>query len=447
MVICSFEEGLKYLPISTDLWLHYSIWKTEHGTPEEARNLFERATQACGKVYTSNLLWDKYLDFEKTQKNYEGMEKIFWQLLSFPTNKLYEYYTRFKNFIDSHYKDSLDTKEESRKKKLDEVILAYEKVVIENNKKKVFEQAIKRSNFSTKPLDQEQIQNWRKYLEHEEKENNFEKIKLLYERCIVPACYYPEFWIRYAKYLERSVGVDASRELYNRANKKFLFRKPELFVSQGYFEETHNNIEEARRLYKHAYEQVAPGLLDGVISHIRLERRQKNYNEVDRLFKYAETITVDSENSGNYLYVVSEYARFHHFVLEDLNKAIEIYENSLPKTGDQKSIYYIYINALNCLNDIDLKLNKIKNAYELGLRTDSLLPGSDKLELWVSYMDFVRNSWKNSEDIKDIEARFRKNFHHQNLLTVDFKNKCKIKRMKRSDLYEYPEPIKKMNLT
>ena len=25
MVICSYEEGLKYLPISTDLWLHYCI--------------------------------------------------------------------------------------------------------------------------------------------------------------------------------------------------------------------------------------------------------------------------------------------------------------------------------------------------------------------------------------------------------------------------------------
>ena len=157
MVVCSFEEGLKFIPISTDLWLHYCIWKNDHCTVDEARKLFERATEACGKVYTSNLLWDKYLDFEKSQKNFENMEKIFWQLISFPTNKLYEYYTRFKNFIDSHNKE--DTKEESRKKKLEEIIVAYEKVSLENNKKKVFEQAIKRSNFSTKPLDYDQIQN------------------------------------------------------------------------------------------------------------------------------------------------------------------------------------------------------------------------------------------------------------------------------------------------
>ena len=106
MVVCSYEEGLKYLPVSTDLWLHYCIWKTEHSSVEETRNLFEKAAQACGKVYTSNLFWDKYLDFEKNQRNFDGIEGIFWKFVSFPTSKLYEYYTRFKNFIDSRYKET-----------------------------------------------------------------------------------------------------------------------------------------------------------------------------------------------------------------------------------------------------------------------------------------------------------------------------------------------------
>ena len=43
MVVCSYEVGLKYLPVSTDLWLHYRIWKTEHSSLEETRNLFEKA--------------------------------------------------------------------------------------------------------------------------------------------------------------------------------------------------------------------------------------------------------------------------------------------------------------------------------------------------------------------------------------------------------------------
>lgn len=442
MVMCSYEEGVKYIPISADLWLHYCIWKSDHSPVEETRSLFEKATQTCGKVYTSNLLWDKFLDFEKTQKNFEAMEKIFWNLLTFPTTKSYEYYTRFKNFIDSHYKES----EDIRKKKMDEIVQAYEKVVTENNKRKTFEQGIKRSNFSTKPLDAEQLQNWRRYLDFEERENDFERIRLLYERCVAPTCYYSEFWIRYAKFLEKSMGVEAARELYMRANKSFLSHRADLFVAQGYFEEVHKNIDEARRLYKHAYEQVTPGLLSGIFSHIRLERRARNFNEVDRLFKYAMTVAEEGGHSGNLLYVTAEYSHFHQFVMQDLTKAIQICESALEKAADKKALFYVYISVLNCLDNVETKLSKIKSTFEFALKSDSVLPLADQLEIWVSYMDFIRNSWKNTEDVREVENRYRKVFHHQNILTGEFKNKCKIKRMKRSEAYEYPEAIKKPHL-
>ena len=71
---------------------------------------------------------------------------------------MYEYYTRFKNFIDLRYKETGEVKEKTRKKKIDEVMLAYEKIVRENNKRKNFEQGIKRSNFSTNVLDTEKLQ-------------------------------------------------------------------------------------------------------------------------------------------------------------------------------------------------------------------------------------------------------------------------------------------------
>lgn len=441
MVVCSFEEGLKFLPVSTDLWLHYCIWKSDRGLVDETRSLFERATKACGSVYTSNLLWDKYLDFEKGQKNFEGMEKIFWQLLTFPTSKLYEYYTRFKNLIDMHYKD---LPEDQKRKKKDDIIQAYEKVVSENNKCKSFEQAIKRSNFSTKPLDPDQHMNWRKYLEYEENNKNHEKIVLLYERCIVPCCYYAEFWIRYSRYIEKTQGIDEARNLYIRANKNFLSRRPELFVAQGYFEETHNNISEARKLYKHSYENVSPGLLDGILKHAQLERREKNFSQVDELYQQALSVAIEIGTSSHVAYVTTEYARFHYLVMQDLNRAIGIFEESLDKATSQKSIYFAYISTLNSLEDLDEKLKKIKAAYELGLRPESKLPLPEQLEMWVSYMDFMRNSWKNYEDVKEAEGKFRKIFHHQNVLTVEFKGKCGIKRMKRNENLDYPEPVKRL---
>ena len=81
----------------------------------------------------------------------------------------------------------------------------------------------------------------------------------------------------------------------------------------------------------------------------------------------------------------------------------------------------------------------IKKVFEFGLKNDSQLPASDQLELWVSFIQFIRNSWNDLEEIKEVEARFRKAFHHQNILTNDFKTKAKIKKMKRSEGYEYPD--------
>ena len=227
------------------------------------------------------------------------------------------------------------------------------------------------------------------------------------------------------------------------ANKHFLSRRPDLFIAQGYFEEIKKNSEEARRLYKHAYEQVSPGLLSGVLRHIHLERRSNNYEEVDKLFLYAMSVAEEAGNSGNLLYIISEYTRFHQFVMKNLGRALEIFEGKMEKVADQKAYYHSYISALNCLPDVEEKLKKIKAAYEFGLRNGSALPASEQLELWVSYIDFIRNSWNKTEEIKDIEARFRKAFHHQSVLTGEFKTKCKIKRMKRSETYDYPEANKR----
>jgi pre-mRNA-processing factor 39 len=438
MVICTFEEGLKFIPVSTDLWLHYCIWKVEHCPPQDARELFTRATASSGQVYSSNLLWDKFLDFEKSQKNFEGMEKIFGLLLSFPTNKLYEYYSRFKNFIDTQYKDQ----EELKKSKKDEAVHAYEKVCQENNKRKNFEQAIKRSNFSNKPLDTEQVSNWRKYLEFEEKEGDLVRVKLLFERCIVPCCYYSEFWVRYADFLEKTEGVQASRELYQRANKDFLSKRPEVFVAQGIFEETHGCFDEARKLYEQAYEQVAPGLIDALLRHAHLERREKSLERADLLFSRALDVSFNSGDSACIVFVTGEYCRFLNNSSKNLEKTLEIYQKSLEKASDQKSLYFLYISALKNIENNQERLERIRKVFEFGLQKESRLMENDQLELWVAFVDFMRRFWKDFEEVKDVEVRFRKCFHHQNVMCNDFKNRCGIKRMKKNDALEYPEPIK-----
>jgi len=63
----------------------------------------------------------------------------------------------------------------------------YQKTQTETTKRWQYEGEIKRPYFHVKELDGGQLTNWRRYLEFEEAEGNFERTKFLYERCLV-AC-------------------------------------------------------------------------------------------------------------------------------------------------------------------------------------------------------------------------------------------------------------------
>jgi pre-mRNA-processing factor 39 len=61
----------------------------------------------------------------------------------------------------------------------------YQKTQTETTKRWTFESEIKRPYFHVKELDGSQLTNWRRYLEFEEAEGNFDRTKFLYERALV----------------------------------------------------------------------------------------------------------------------------------------------------------------------------------------------------------------------------------------------------------------------
>jgi pre-mRNA-processing factor 39 len=328
---------------------------------------------------------------------------------------------------------------------------AYEKAVIENNKRKIFESGIKQSYFTHKPLDDEQVMNWRKYLEFEESEGDNERTVLLYERCIVPTCYIPEFWIRYARFLEKTAGESTARELYKRANTNFLFRKPELFVYQGYFEEVHGNVEEARRLYKHAYEKigkryVAPGLVEGVYKHINLERKAQNYDEVVRLYELAIDVAKQNNDSYTIAFISCHFARFLQHHLNDLDRALSVYEAAINLTTGHNFLYNLYIVGLWSLSDPISRLDRIKKVYEAAVNERNNLIEEERLELWLSYINFIRNHWPDRQETRDIEERFRRSFHHSNQFQSRFRQSCRIKQVRSARPFSYDNPLKRMKL-
>jgi len=71
--------------------------------------------------------------------------------------------------------------------------LVHAKTAEETNKRWPYEADIKRPYFHVKPIDPAQLLNWRRYLDFEETEGDVERIRLLYERCLV-SCVCRRVW-------------------------------------------------------------------------------------------------------------------------------------------------------------------------------------------------------------------------------------------------------------
>ena len=66
----------------------------------------------------------------------------------------------------------------------------------EVNKRKKFEELIKRPYFHTKPLEKTQLKNWLDYLDFEISLGDMSRILVLFERCLIACCLYEDFWLK-----------------------------------------------------------------------------------------------------------------------------------------------------------------------------------------------------------------------------------------------------------
>jgi pre-mRNA-processing factor 39 len=82
-----FERGLKAIPLSVDLWIHYLTHVKQNSAEDRdfVRKEFERALDACGLEFRSDKLWEAYIKWENEEKNILNVVAIYDRLLATPT--------------------------------------------------------------------------------------------------------------------------------------------------------------------------------------------------------------------------------------------------------------------------------------------------------------------------------------------------------------------------
>lgn len=92
-----FERGLKAIPLSVDLWIHYLTHVKQNYVDNEAfvRSQFERAVSACGLEFRSDKLWEAYIKWETESKRLNNVISVYDRLLATPTQGYSSHFDKY----------------------------------------------------------------------------------------------------------------------------------------------------------------------------------------------------------------------------------------------------------------------------------------------------------------------------------------------------------------
>ncbi|KAL5009095.1 hypothetical protein ScPMuIL_014676 [Solemya velum] len=385
-----FEKGLRAIPLSVELWIHYlNFFQEEFGSTEKGivktRNLHERAIAAAGTDFRSDKLWDTYIAWEV---NPVKVTAIYDRLLTIPTQLYSHHFENFKKHVTNHHPKeilSLDDFFKMRREVVakaptpdgeeevpedgpppvigpapeelppgmeregtsdrDEVQMLRHKMIqaresvhksteSEVSKRWAFEEGIKRPYFHVKPLERTQLKNWREYLDYEIQQGLHERVVVLFERCMIACCLYEDFWMKYAKYMEEH-SHEAVRNVYRRACNIHLPKKPYIHMAWAAFEERQGNHDAAWEVLSNL-EKSVPGLVMVSMRRISLERRKGNMEDCEQLFKYY------IENAGTtevMTFFCIKYARYLFKIKGDTEGARAVLHAAIAKDKSNEKLY------------------------------------------------------------------------------------------------------------
>ncbi|KAK9501193.1 hypothetical protein O3M35_002266 [Rhynocoris fuscipes] len=439
-----FERGLKAIPLSVDLWLHYLNFckSTLKDDEEQLRNQFKRAIEQCGLEFRSDRLWDCYIKWETEGKHLQNVCQIYDQLLRIPTQGYKTHFENFEEFVLNNQPNKIlsvdeflsiraEVLQKLRQKKVpieptaappgdesgddeesnqmhadEETTLVREKIIA--SRKKIFkdtitaviarwnfEEGIKRPYFHVKPLERVQLNTWREYIDFEIAGGEEERIIILFERCLIACALYEEFWVKYIKYLESLPGdmEDKIRNVYERACLIHHTKKPYLALNWATFEESHGNVDGARKILNHIDKEV-PGVLIIQLRKINLERRAGNLEETSYLY---ENYISAAKTKIAFVTLSVKYARFCLKILHDIDKAINVVKKALEEDKGNVRLNLQLLDLL--MSKPEFNEDECISIFNLILDKDSV-DIEHKIKFAQRKIEFIEDFGKNIKSMK-----------------------------------------------
>ncbi|KAF2810475.1 uncharacterized protein BDZ99DRAFT_476635 [Mytilinidion resinicola] len=362
-----YERGVASITNSVDLWMNYCAFKVDtcHNT-EEIRELFERGAMCVGLDFLAHPFWDKYIEFEERLEAHDKIFAILGRIINIPMHQYSRYFERYRNLAASRplnelvydsvlvqfrteveldvtrIKSELEIERELRARIDNFHLEIFQRTQTETTKRWTYEQEIKRPYFHVTELDETQLVNWRKYLDFEEAEGDFTRTVFLYERCLVAAAYYEEFWLRFARWMYAQEGKEEEvRNIYARASALYVpISRPAVRLQYARFEESTDRIDVSRAIHE-AILDMSPGHLETIISWANLERRQEGLDAAINVYK----TYIESQDCGIYVQgaMVAEWARLLWKIKGSVDEARQVFKSNEQYYLDVPAFWVNYL--------------------------------------------------------------------------------------------------------
>ncbi|KAF2149835.1 hypothetical protein K461DRAFT_281052 [Myriangium duriaei CBS 260.36] len=422
-----YERAVASIGVSVDLWTNYCNFKVETcHEPEIIRELFERAADSVGLDFLAHPFWDKYLEFEERLESPDRTYAILARIIHIPLHQYARYFEQYRSMSHSRPITELapeavlqqfgaDSKSLARmgtsipqdserdiRHKADQYYLeTFHRTQAETNKRWTFEQEIKRPYFHVTELDEAQLLNWTKYLDFEEAEGDYRRITFLYERCLVTAAHYDEFWQRYARYMYAQENkAEETRGIFARASCFYTpIARPAIRMQWALFEESVARPDVASEIYD-AILAVMPDNVPAITHLANLKLRQTGQSAAVEI--YEQHLNTNENSSATKGSVVAEFAKLIYQSTSDAGQARKIFEQYRAICIDSEPFWAGWLEFESSLPASAKHLAQVK-AVHSQIRSGTRLSVDDIKSLSHKYMSFLAQRGDKSAALEYLE--------------------------------------------
>ncbi|KAI0237084.1 hypothetical protein L0F63_000573 [Massospora cicadina] len=360
----------RYAKSFPDLWVYFLAFRMDQLHDKwVVRKAFKRGAEAIGIDFYSHPFWDKYLEFEQGLKNEDNVFGILSHVISIPMHQYAKYYEKYVAAIKGRTPQEILGEEVYSKYEADirnstslqamegaaadtevaEKLAArvqkhhttlFETTQKETNLRWAFEGEIRRTYFHVKPLEHSQLQNWKRYLEFEEAQDDEMRIEVLYERCLVPCAQYQDFWVRYAHWLIPKAKFSKAEHAYRRATSVFVSPKyTTIRLDYALLLEMLGKHDEARAVYQKQLDSV-PGHVETIYKSLHFERRIDPLKFKHALASHLESSTLSSESKA---FLSSQLANYVFKEEGNVDAAACLFNDYLALYPDSEYLWTEYL--------------------------------------------------------------------------------------------------------